>query len=156
MNNKKTIILLYAKHELNIETLQESLLSCCKDNDLTIIKTIIADDEYDCQVLTGLINLISSQNGPINLIITNSSLSGLFHVFTYTVIATLLEAELINRLYIYKDERSKTTGTSKPANRKPYATSREKLLEVKKNKLSLSFCAEYYRAMIMFKKIETY
>ena len=53
MNNKKTIILLYAQHELNIEALQESLLSCCKENDLTVIKTIIADDEYDCRCLLG-------------------------------------------------------------------------------------------------------
>ena len=77
----------------------------------------------------------------------------LFHIFTYTVIATLLEAKLISSLYIYQDATSQTTNTSKPANRKPYVTSREKLLEVKNN--LLPFCAEYYKAMIMIKEIET-
>ena len=143
MNSKKAIILLHTPHEPNIEGLQESLLSYCKNNNVTVIKTIIADDEYDCQVLSKLINLIKSQNDPINLIVTNNSLNELFHIFTYTVIATLLEAKLINSLYIYQNETSK-----------PYATGRKKLLEIKNN--LLPFCAEYYKAMIMLKEIETF
>ena len=144
MNSKKAIILLHTPHEPNIEGLQESLLSYCRDNNFTVINTIIADDEYDCQVLSKLINLIKSQNDPINLIVTNNSLNELFHIFTYTVIATLLEAKLINSLYIY----------SKPANRRRYEINGGELLEIKNN--LLPFCAEYYKAMIMIKEIETY
>jgi hypothetical protein len=50
----------------------------------------------------------------------------------------LLEAKLINSLYIYQDEKSNG----------------KELLEIK-NSL-LPFCAEYYKAMIMLKKIETF
>lgn len=154
MNSKKAIILLHAQHEPNIEQLQETLLSCCKDNNFTVIKTIIADNKYNCQVLSKLINLISSQNGPINLIVTNNSLDDLFHIFTYTVIATLLETKLINSLCIYQDKTSQTTNTSKQANRKPDVTNREEWLEVKDSLLPL--CAEYYKAMIMLRKIDTF
>ncbi len=112
MSSKKAIILLHALHEPNIERLQESLLACCRDNNFTVIKIIIADDDYDCQVMSDLINLINNQNGPIELVVTNNSLNELFHIFTYTVIATLLEAKLINGLYIYQDETSKTINTS--------------------------------------------
>ena len=154
MCSKKAIILLHATHESNIERLQESLNSCCKNNNFTIIKTIIAYDQYECQVLSGLINLIRDQNGSINLIVTNNSLNELFHIFTYTVIATLLEAKLINSLYIYQDRTSRTTNTNKAANSRPYyAINKERLLENKRS--LLPFCAEYYKAMIMLKKIET-
>jgi hypothetical protein len=152
MNNKKTIILLYAQHEPNIEALQESLLSCCEDNDLTIIKTIIADNDYDCQVLTGLINLISSQNSPINLILTHNSLNELFHIFTYTVIATLLEAKMINSLYIYQGKTSQDATVQ--GDSKIFATKGEGWLEIKNN--LLPFCAEYYKAMILLKKTKTF
>ncbi len=144
MKSKKAIILLHTPHEPNIKPLQESLLSYCKNNNFTVIKTIIADSEDDCQILSRLINLINSQKGPINLIVTNNSLNELFHIFTYTVIATLLEAELINSLYIY----------SKPPNQRQYAINEGELLEIKNN--LLPFCAEYYKAMIMIKEIETY
>lgn len=148
------MILLHASHEPNIERLQESLLSCCKNINFTVIKTIIADNNHDCQVLKELINLIKNENDPINLIITNNSLNDLFHIFTYTVIATLLEAKLIDSLYIYQDKTSQTPNTSEPANSKSCTTNGEELLEVKKS--LLPFCAGYYKAMIMLKQIETF
>ena len=148
MNSKKVIILLHTPHEPNIKQLQESLLSYCKNNNFTVIKTIIADNENDCQVLSGLINLINNQNGTISLIVTNNSLNELFHIFTYTVIATLLEAKLISSLYIYQGKTSQAASTQ--GNGKISATNEEKIIEMKQS--LLTFCAKYYETMIVINR----
>lgn len=134
MNSKKAIILLHAPHEPNIKQLQESLLSYCKDNNFIIIKIIVANHEYNCQVLSKVIKLINSASDPIHLIISDNNFNEISYIFTYTVIATLLEAKLINSLFIYQNKE----------------LSGEELLEIKNN--LLPFCATYYKAIVMLRK----
>jgi hypothetical protein len=148
MNSKKVIILLHTPHEPNIKKLQESLLSYCKDNNFTIIKIIIANHEYNCQVLSKLIKLINSENDPVHLIISDNSFNEISYIFTYTVIATLLDAKLINSLYIYQNERSQTT--SAQGKGKTSASSEEKIIEVKQS--LLPFCARYYEAIVVINR----
>jgi hypothetical protein len=109
---------------------------------------LIANHEYNCQVLSKLIKLINSENDPIHLIISDNSFNEVSYIFTYTVIATLLEAKLISSLYIYQGKTSQAASTQ--GNGKISATNEEKIIEMKQS--LLTFCAKYYETMIVINR----
>ncbi|BFD46821.1 MAG: hypothetical protein DMENIID0002_14670 [Rickettsia endosymbiont of Sergentomyia squamirostris] len=114
MNNQQAIILLYSSHA-RFELTRQSLINFCKENNFTIIKIIDAPNKYDDSILRELIYTVSKQNNynsPINLIIDDSIFGNICYFVTWVVITTLLEAKLINRLYI-QENILHTTNTEK-------------------------------------------
>ncbi|WP_367364115.1 hypothetical protein [Candidatus Tisiphia endosymbiont of Nedyus quadrimaculatus] len=105
MNNQQAIILLYSSHA-RFELIRQSLINFCKENNFTIIKIIDTPNKYDDRILRELIYTVSKQNNynsPINLIIDDSIFGNICYFVTWVVITTLLEAKLINRLYIQEN-----------------------------------------------------
>ncbi|WP_341754345.1 hypothetical protein [Candidatus Tisiphia endosymbiont of Dioctria rufipes] len=102
---KKAIILSYLSHAYSEQLkLKESLIDFCKDNNFTIIKIIVAKDKYDNKAPCKLIQIVVKQysyNSPVNLI--RSIFKDLHCFLTWVVIGTLLEAKLINKLYVQEN-----------------------------------------------------
>jgi hypothetical protein len=110
---KKAVILLLYSSNPHLEQLKEALIVFCKNHNFPIIEIIIAENEHDDKAFFQLIQTVSKQNtpnNPINLIAHKSSFKELSHLLSWTIIGTLLEAKLINKLYIYQQD---ITGNSK-------------------------------------------
>lgn len=115
MNNQQAIILLYSSHAC-FELIRQSSINFCKANNFTIIKIIDTPNKYDDRILRELIYTVSKQNNynsPINLIIDDSIFGNVCYFVTWVVITTLLEAKMINRLYIQENMHTANTEKDK-------------------------------------------
>jgi hypothetical protein len=99
---KKAIILLYPPYNHNIIELDKSLTTYCQDNNLAIIKTIYAEDTFDCDALRQLIQSVNRQSKPVTVIIDRNCYTSFFHICTWCVLGTLSTAKLIDELLVYQ------------------------------------------------------
>ena len=102
MTIKKAIILLYPPYNHNIIELDKSLITCCQDNNLSIIKTIYAEDTFDSEALRQLIQSANRQSKPVTVIIDRNCYTSFLHICTWCILGTLSTAKLIDELLIYQ------------------------------------------------------
>lgn len=111
---KSAIILLYSLN-LNLEQLRQSLVNYCYDNNLSIIKIIEIETEYDYKAFIELCHSVRRKNNnqSITLIIDKDSFESFSCFLGWVVLGVLLKTKSIDRLFVLEKNVSHTVPSYK-------------------------------------------